>query len=162
MMAPAPQPDALNLLRIILTNRQLQQTLRSPAATMGAVPRTVQLPVPAPSAPGQVRSAEIPLGAVMNAIAILAGQSMAELNETMREDEPEIPDYIVSDDGDFVVDPASSDDRAALVAHLFRLNDEAERSGWFAEMDGRPDEAPDEADAELDESDEWAEAAGFP
>ena len=158
-VAPAPaQTDALGLLRTILTNPQLQQSLRPAAATAAAVvPRTVQLPVPATAAPGQVRSVPIPLGAVLNAIAALAGQSMTEVAEDVSEEEPEVPAYLVDDDGDFVVDPASSDDRAALVAHLFRLSDEAYRSGRYS-LNSRPREPAGEAD----QCDEWAREAGFP
>jgi hypothetical protein len=155
--APARQPDALGLLRVILTNPQLQQALQSaPAIGAGAQP-AVQLPVPSPAAPNQTRPVPIPLGAVMNAIAALAGQSMTELSENISEDEPEVPPYLVDDDGNFIVDPASPDDRAALVTHLFRLSEEAQRSG----LHHPPGSRFGEADAELDESDQFAAEAGF-
>jgi len=164
--APAPAPvhaqprtDALGLLRLILTNPQLQQALQSgaPGAAAATMPRSVELPVPAPAAPRHVRSVPIPLGAVMNAIAALAGQSMTELNEYTREEESEVPEYLVDEAGDFVVDPASADDRAALVAHLFRLSDATQRSGRYPRLNRRP--AP--ARVELDEHDQWARDAGF-
>jgi hypothetical protein len=154
--APPPQPDALGLLRTILTNPQLQQALQS-APAFGAAARSVALPVPSPAAPQRARQVPIPLGAVMNAIAALAGQSMTELNENMSEEEPEIPSYLVDDDGNFIVDPASPDDRAALVAHWFRVSEEAQRSGSFPQRRGRFGEA----DAELDESEQFAFEAGF-
>ena len=150
------QPDAFGLLRMILTNPQLQQALQSASAT-AAVPRTVALPVPSPAAPRYVRNVPIPIGAVMNAILALAGQSMTELNESVSEDEPDVPAYLVGEGGDFVVDPASDDDRAALVAHLFRLNDAARRSGRYPQLHRRPKAAP----RQLDESDAWARTAGF-
>lgn len=157
-MAPGvPQADGTALLGLILGNPQLQQALQWAAVMGSAGPRTVQLPVPATGAPGRMRSVPIPLGAVMNAISALAGQSMVELNATTQEDEPEVSPYLVDEQGDFIVDPASPDDRAALVAHLFRVSDEAQRSAgsW------PPDGGPTEADGELDESEEWARDAGF-
>jgi hypothetical protein len=155
--SPAPQTDALTLLRMILTNPQLQQTLQAPPPGMYGVPRTVELPIPATGAPRDTRSVQIPLGAVVNAIAALTGKAMTELNESSTEEEPEVPGYLVDDDGAFFVDPASADDRAALVAHLFRVSDATQRSGRFPQL-RRP---PVEADGELDESDAWARAAGF-
>ena len=152
-MAPAPQVSAIGLLRLILTNPQLQQALQ-PQAT---VPRSVALPMPMPNAPGRMRSAQIPLGAVMNAIALLAGQSMTELNEYVSEEEPEVPDYLVDDSGDFIVDPASADDRAALVTHMFRVSNEAQQLA----SDPQPDSRLDEAYDELDECEEWARTAGL-
>ena len=93
----------------------------------------------------------------MNAIAALAGQSMTELNESTPEDDPEVPSYLVDEDGEFVVDPASPDDRAALVAHLFRISDEAQRSGRF----WTTQRSASRGDDELDESETWAREAGF-
>jgi hypothetical protein len=154
--AAAPPPDALSWLRLILTNPQLQQALQPAVAdASAAVSRTVQLPVPTPAAPQQLRSAQIPLATVFNAIAALAGRVTAELGEDMGEDESA---YLVGDDGYYLVDPASADDRAALAAHLFRLNDAAQRSGWYPQLDSWSNAAG----FELDECDEWARAAGFP
>ncbi|PYQ54931.1 MAG: hypothetical protein DMF78_03955 [Acidobacteria bacterium] len=145
-----PQADGLGLLRMILGNPQFQQAMHFASVLGPAAPRTVQLPVPTGAVPG-TRSVAIPLGAVLNTVAELAGQSMAELNESTREDDPEVPAYLVDDNGDFIVDPGSPQDRAALVAHLFRMSDEAQRSGLLRT----------EADVETDESDAWAREAGF-
>ena len=156
--APAvPQADALALLRLILSNPQFQQSLQLAALMGSAGPRTMELPVPRTWPPRRQRPVSIPLGAVMNAISVLAGQSMSELNARTSEDDPEVPSYLVDEEGEFVVDPASSDDRAALVAHLFRVSDEARRSDW----DWSPDDSPPEAADEMDESDAWAREAGF-
>jgi hypothetical protein len=114
-------------------------------------PRTVDLPVPGP---GGMRTMPIPLGAVMNTIAALAGQSVAELDASTQEDDPEVPQYLVNDAGDFIVDPANPEKRAALVALHFRVADEARRAGHLA--DGGPFESD-----EADESEAWAEEAGF-
>ena len=153
---PAPQTDALGLLRTILTNPQLQQALQPAAA--GAPAPAVQLPVPAQQAPAQQRAVQLPLGAVLNAIAALSRQGMTELYEQTAEDEAEVPAYLVGEDGGLLVDPASADDRAALVAHLFRLNAAARRSGPSTGAgQGRPARRRD-----WDDSDAWARAAGFP
>lgn len=156
--APLPhprQPDGLALLRTILTNPHLQQALQAGVAHTAGT-RTLALPVPSTSAPGQTRSVAIPMGAVMNAIATLAGQSMSELNETTAEDEPEVPVYLVDDAGDFLVDPASGSDRAALVAHWFRVSEAAEQVAATR----RPSRLA-EAAGEQDESEMWMREAGF-
>jgi len=152
-----PQTDGMALLRLILGNPQFQQALQLTAVMGSAGPRAVELPVPATSPPRRMRSISVPLGAVMNAISALAGQSMTELNASTREDDPEVPSYLVDEEGEFIVDPASPEDRAALVAHLFRVSEQAARSGRFSPSRGRLPETADE----LDESDAWARAAGF-
>lgn len=150
-----PQRDGLGLLRLILTNPQFLQTLQSATSSVAAR-RTVSLPVPMASRPQQRRSVQIPLGAVMNAIAALASQSMAELNATTTEDDPELPSYLVDEQGEFVVDPADPTARASLVTHYFHANaladegEDVEQANRFYETD-----------AEMDESDVWAEEAGF-
>jgi hypothetical protein len=82
---------------------------------------------------------------------------MVELNARTAEDDPEVPSYLVDEEGEFVVDPASPDDRAALVAHLFRVSDEARRADWRWSADGQLSDAGDEHD----ESDVFAREAGF-
>jgi hypothetical protein len=141
--APAVSPpNALSLLSMILSNPQLHQALQQAAVMGSAAPRSVPLTMPAPALP-HMRSLRLPLGAVVNTILRLAGEAMTELNEQ------------TSEAGDFIVDPTSPDDRAALVAHLFRIDDEARRVGalWQAESS--------DSAGELDESDEWAREAGF-
>jgi hypothetical protein len=116
--APA---DATALLRMLLGLPQLQSALQSAAVLGPAGPRTMELPIPT-GAPGGVRNLQIPLGAVMNTISALAGRSMEELNASTQESDPEVPDYLVGEDGEFLVDPASAAERAALLTHMVRLN----------------------------------------
>jgi hypothetical protein len=156
----APQFDALSLLRLILISPQFQQALQPTAA--GTMPRTLHLPVPtrATSSPAhapRMRPVSIPLGAVMNTIAALAGQSLTELHAGTAEDEPEVPGYLVDADGEFIVDPASAEDRAALVAHYFRINTQARQEAGLP----RPGRRAFGADDELSGSDAWARDAGF-
>lgn len=154
---PAAQTDALAMLRVILTNPQLQRALQ-PAAPGGApMSRTVQLPVPTPAAPQQLRPVPIPLHAVLGAILSLAGNTTGRPGEDLGDDEASFPEYLVGDDGRFLVDPSSADDRAALVAHLFRLNDAARRSGRYPQLRRRPGAAAFGRDS----SDDWAREAGF-
>ena len=164
MPGVAPPAAGLALLRSILTNPQLQQTLHL-ASSMGAAgPRAVSLPVPAVSQPRLQRPVEIPLGAVMNAIALLARQSMTELNASTREDEPEVPSYLVDEHGQYIVNPADATARASLVTHWFELSEQAELAEQAEQAEqGHADDAYEayEADAEMDEWDEWAEDAGF-
>jgi hypothetical protein len=142
-----PQVAGLVLLQAVLANPQFQQTLRS--AAMGAAARNVYLPLPMPAQPQLQQQLPIPLGAVMNAIAQLASQSMTEMTENTAEEAPPVPAYLIDEDGEYVVDPANAEDRAALVAHLFRVNAEAIRGG-------ESDEA-----IETDDSEAWAREAGF-
>ena len=95
------------------------------------------------------------MAAVLNAIALLAGEAMAEMNEQTAESAPEVPEYLIGEDGGFVVDPGSGPARAALVTHLFRISDAASR--WPAQ--GAPPtrivRSPDSS------ADAWARDAGF-
>jgi hypothetical protein len=151
--APAP-PAGLALLQMILSNPQFQQTMQRAAAYGPAVSRAVGLNVPHAAYPWMPRQTQVPLAAVLNTIARLAGHGMAELNESTPEDDPEVPEYLVSEDGEFVVDPAVADDRAALVTHLFLIDREAQNRAPFA---ADPTDQP----AELDESELFAEDFGF-
>ena len=153
--APAPQPDGMALLRVILTNPQFQQALMRPAQHPGApTPRSIALPVQAGGHPARTRQMQIPMGAVLNAIATLAGHSMAELNTTTEEDEPEVPAYLVGEDGEFLADPTSADDRAALVTRWFLASDAAQR--------GRRGARAMNVGQQPDPSDVFAREAGFP
>jgi hypothetical protein len=105
----------------------------------------------------QMRPVAIPLGAVINTIAALAGQSLTELHAGTAEDEPEVPDYLVDADGEFIVDPASAEDRAALVAHYFRINNQARHEAGLP----RPGRRASRPGGELSDSDAWARDAGF-
>ena len=127
--AAPQQPSALALLATILTNPQLQQALHAGPA------RSVQLPVPTAAAPGQSRSVPIPLSAVLSAALSLAGQSMTELAEAGEEESDDVPLYVLGDDGYVLVDPRNADDRAALVAYLFRLNEAARDAGRYSQFD---------------------------
>jgi hypothetical protein len=113
----------------------------------------MELPMPAYGVPGGMRTVQIPLGAVLNPIVNLASRAMEEMNASTREDDPELPEYLVGDDGQLLVDPASAEERTALVLHMVRTSQEATRSGWFGQIEG--------ADEALDESEIWAREAGF-
>jgi hypothetical protein len=145
--AAAPRLDGLALLHAILSNPQFQTTLRS--ASTGMPARTVYLPMPVPAQPHYQQQMPIPLGAVMNAIAQLATRSMTEITEGTDEEASPMPAYLVDEDGEYLVDPANGDDRAALVAHLFRVNAAAARS------------RPVNRGMQLNDSDTWAREAGF-
>jgi hypothetical protein len=154
--APAAAPDAMAMLRLILSNPQFLNALQSTAAP--APPRPVTLPVPVAATAPQLRQVPIPLGAVLNAIASLAGASMTDLSAASREDEPEVPAYLVDAEGAFIVDPASAEDRAALVAHFFRLSAEAQGAGegWLPiELFEAFDESADEGEAV--EAEDWGQ-----
>jgi hypothetical protein len=161
--APAPQNDPMAMLRTIVGNPQFQQALQWSSLVGQQIPRQLQLPIPAPGYPGDVRSVSIPMGAVMGTVASLAASSRNRMGATTREDESEVPEYLIDEEGDFIVDPASSDDRAALVAHLFLLSDEAQRSGWFAQPESYSETEGDfdKEDEGMDETEEFALDAGF-
>jgi hypothetical protein len=153
---PAAAPDAMAMLRVILSNPQFLNALQSTAAPVPA--RPVSLPVPVAATAPRLRQVPIPLGAVLNAIASLAGASMTDLSAASREDEPEVPAYLVDAEGAFIVDPASADDRAALVAHFFLLSAEAQGAGegWLPiEQFEAFDESADEGEAV--EAEDWGQ-----
>ena len=158
----APQADGLGLLRLILSNPQFQQSLQQAAMTGAGAVAPVALPMPAAQAPGGMRSMDIPLGAVINAIAGLTGPALMQLNARTSEADPEVPEYLVSEDGEFIVDPASSDDRASLVVHMFEVSDEAQRLDEALQQQ-RQSSQPSRRRAytELDEADEWARDVGL-
>jgi hypothetical protein len=153
-VAPA---DGLSLLRVLLTNPQLAQALWAPQS----MPRSIALPMPHMPSPHRPRSTQIPLGAVMNAIAALAGQAMTELNEATAEDAEEVPSYLVGEDGEFLVDPANANDRAALVTHLVRMSNAAQRPRARGPVRRRRPATQDRVVRELDDSDAFARDAGF-
>jgi hypothetical protein len=140
-----PRLDATNLLGLILGNPQFQQALQMLGSHGAAAPRTMGLPVPGP---GGMRTMPIPLGAVMNTIGTLTGPALQELNQLTREDDPELPEYLVGESGELVVDPASPEQRAGRVAELFLMAAESE-AGGFSDVEA------------LDEADLWAREAGL-
>jgi len=159
----APQADGLGLLRLILSNPQFQQSLQQAAMTGAGAVAPVALPMPAAQVPGGMRSMDIPLGAVINAIAGLTGPALMQLNARTSEADPEVPEYLVSEDGEFIVDPASSDDRASLVVHVFEVSDEAQRLAFQqqGQLSRSSQSSQRRAYTELDEADEWAREVGL-
>lgn len=146
-----PQPfAATQLLGLMLGNPQLQQALQS-AATYGvAGARTLGLRVPWGE---EVRTVEVPLGAAVHTVHEVARRALGELNASTREDEAELPEYLVGEDGGLIVDPVSAEDRQALVAHLFKVDARATAAGI------RTSEEADEAGEDASEA--WARDAGF-
>jgi hypothetical protein len=102
-------------------------------------------------------SARIPTGDVMATIARLARESALELNALAGEDAAEIPDYLISEDGEFVVDPEFDEDREALVLEYLRRQGEIDR---YDEPGGRV-VIEGSAGNEMDESEVWAREAGL-
>lgn len=150
------------MLRAIITNPQLHRSLQSPDV---AGRRSVQLPVPTVAAPQQMQQVQVPLATVLNTIFALSGQAVRESGEGIDEEASELPSYLLGDDGNFVVDPDNPDDRLALVAHLFRVSEEAQRHfprTGRSNAGARPVNSRfHEADGELDECEEWARDAGI-
>lgn len=101
--------------------------------------------------------AKIPLADVVDTIARLAQESALELNALAGDDSAEIPDYLVSEDGEYIVDQECAEDRQSVVLGLLRLQGELDRydelGGWV--------EAEGMAGNVLDESEVWAREAGF-
>jgi hypothetical protein len=105
----------------------LQQLFSSPALTQGlargivggtTAPREVVLEIA--SNDGGSEQVAIPLGAVMNTISHLASEAMHEFNAATHPSEADVPEYLVGESGEFIVDPANPSDRAALVLDYFR------------------------------------------
>ena len=145
------QLNATALLGLLTSNPQLMQALRSAPLLRRAGARRVEVDIPN-SGP-----VSIPLGEVMNAFAHLARASMHELNGLASEDDAEIPEYLLGDDGEPLVDPANEEERAALALHLLRLDGEADR---YAELNDLV-ASDGYFEGDLDESELWAREAGF-
>lgn len=116
--AQGGQANAAALVSMLMSNPQLQRALQQAVMQGRAGRREVVMEVPGES--GGTRSVAIPLGAVMNTVAALASQAMVELNEQTHESDPEVPEYLLGEDGQYIVDPADPDQRAALVLHYMR------------------------------------------
>lgn len=102
-------------------------------------------------------SESIPLADVMDTIARLAQESALELNALAGEDAAEIPEYLINEDGEYVVDPECAEDREALVLGYLRRQGELKR---YQELDGFV-ENEGGAGNETDASEVWAREAGF-
>jgi hypothetical protein len=105
----------------------LQQLLSSPQLTtslaqgiVGGITgaREIALEIAGPE--DTTETVKIPLGAVMNTISHLAGEAMLELNAITHESEPQVPEYLMGESGEFIVDPGNPAARAALVLDYFR------------------------------------------
>ena len=141
--AAAGQFDATALLQMLMSNPQLQRALRSASVLGEDAERAVELHVPsARGARAGATTVSIPLSAVVSTVAELASRSAAELEASLPAHDTE---YLASEGGALLVDPEQSESRAGLVLHYFRIAGEAERFG----------------EAGLDESEVWANEAGF-
>jgi hypothetical protein len=102
------------------------------------------------SIPGQDQPTVValPIQDVVGAIGSLAQRSMIELEGFAREGDAFVPEYVVGEYGETLVDPGDPSARATLALHLLRLHGEAERFG-------------DVHEAEVDEAELWAREAGF-
>ncbi|MBN1612073.1 MAG: hypothetical protein JW940_35910 [Polyangiaceae bacterium] len=153
-IAPSPAPagggsgrDALGQFAALMGDPRVLQMLQSAAVLGQAATRGLEVEVPGPDGP---RSVQIPAGPIVAGLASLANESLRELNALTREDDPDVPEYLVDDRGEFIVDPANQEERAALAVELLRADRDARRCvDCRALEDG------------LDESDAWARDAGF-
>lgn len=152
----APGGSRLNataLMGLLMNNPQLMQALRSAPFIARAGARRVEVDIPGREV------VSIPLGDVMNSIALLARESMHELNALASEDNEETFDYLIGADGEFRVDPASATERAEETLYLLRIGAEADRYADAQEF--VTDDVMEEVVGDLDESDLWAAEAGF-
>jgi hypothetical protein len=88
--------------------------------------------MPAPTGSARRDVVPLPMNAVVQAIASLAQRSTLELDEALADEDEfeEAPaEFLLTESGDLIVDPADPYRRADLVAHYFRCAAEAERSG---------------------------------
>ena len=142
--APAGQPGRAPLGGGVMNANMiamLQQMLRNRQARGGLArgvvrPAASEVTLEIADGQGGTEPVSIPLGAVANAIAVVASEAMNELNAHTDESDPEIPDYLIGHGGELIVDPSRPEERAALVVHYFRLAAEAEREGLRGRVDG--------------------------
>lgn len=124
-IAPGGSPPANSnaLLASLLNNPQIMQQLRA-----ALFRRREEVPVVEVDIPNS-GSVSIPLSEVMNTIARLAQESVVELEAITDEENTEIPDFLIAEDGEFIVDPERAEDREGLVLGLLRRQGEMERFG---------------------------------
>lgn len=135
----------------LLNNPQIMQALRSALFRR----REGSLRIEASISDGSPVS--IPLADVMDMVARLAQESALELKALSGGDAEEIPSYLVGEDGEYVIEPESAEDRDALVLAELRYQRELERydePGGFDAIEGVAMDA-------MSESDVWAREAGF-
>jgi hypothetical protein len=63
----------------------------------------------------------------------------------------------VSEEGEFIVDPASAEERGRLVHTIFEASDQAQRLEAYRQSQSRPRRFPTKAD----DADEWARDLGL-
>ena len=94
---------------------------------------------------------------VMEVLANVAREAATELNALADEDATEVPDYLVGEDGEYVIDPECAEDREALVRENLILQGELVRYDGLDRLVGMEGMAG----SEMDDSEVWARDAGF-
>jgi hypothetical protein len=136
--SPRPQgsPAAMQFLRL-LSNPTVLQALMS--MTMGSAGE------PAVA----VSNRTVPTSAITNLLSQVAAQASEEANILQRGEG--IPDYLMDSEGEFLVDPANEEERAALLLHM--LNEEAMQE-TYDDYDDYDDYAPYEESDDFDDFDD--------
>jgi hypothetical protein len=135
-VAPAGSPAAAQLLGVLNRPEILQSLM---AMIMGPAGR--------PNVP--VGGNPVPVGAFANLIGNLANQAAAEYNATAVHEGESIPTYLLNESGDFLVDPAVPEERAAVLLSMLQQ----------AAVETDESDESDESDVEWD-SDVYDESDG--
>jgi len=119
------------LLGFLLNNLQIREAIS--AAPFYGAGNSYGIDVTMPNN----ETISIPLAAVLNSIEQLARAAIVELNASVSGGETETPEYLLRDDGEFIVDPANSGERANLVLDILRQSGEAQRQRELIELNIR-------------------------
>ncbi len=150
--APGRQPlNNTAQFASLLNNPQIMQALRS-ALLRG---REAALHVETDIVSGM--PVEIPMSEVMKVLANLANEAAIELDALEGGDAAEVPEYLVGEDGELIIDPECAEEREALVLENLILQGEFVR---YAGLDGSVG-MEGIAGSEMDDSEAWAREAGF-
>ncbi len=106
----------------------------------------------------RIGAQSVPSGAIANLLGVLANRATEEYNAAMSYEGESIPSYLLDAEGEFVVDPAVPEARAAVVWGLL------EQAAWERAMNAEADDEDDEwydEDASDDEEDEDDEDAFY-
>ena len=76
----------------------------------------------------------VPLSTVLQTVSLLLGRSMAEVADESAEESDEAREYLLTDAGEYVVDPGDPVQRAEWVLELFRES-ALEQSPAAADLD---------------------------
>lgn len=98
----------------------------------------------------RVGKQSVPSGAIANLLGVLANQAAEEYNDAVSYEGVSVPSYLLDAEGEFMVDPAVPEERAAVLWGLL------EQTAWERALEAEDEEDDEQFDDAFDEEDEDA------